>query len=139
MGGLVKMGKLSDRLYYDFKLNQLGYDFMGYYFDNRKELSYHHIKPTHSGGETTYDNGALLVRSTSHNYIHTIEEYDYKMFLMVTRLLFEEKYMGKVDTDILKEIDSILNCFESKYNGIYTKKGQPLVREEFTRRRKYDI
>lgn len=139
MKGLFKMGKLSNRLYYEFKLNQLGYDFMGYEFDSKKELSYHHIKPTHSGGETTYNNGVLLVRSTSHNYIHTIEEYDYKIFLMVTRLLIEEKNMGKVDIEILKEIDGILNCFEEKYERAYTKKGQPLVREEFTRRRKYDI
>lgn len=139
MKGLFKMGKLSDRLYYDFKLNQLGYDFMGYEFDSKKELSYHHIQPKHFGGQTTYDNGALLVRSTSHNYIHLIEEYDYKMFLMVSKLLIEEKNMGKVDIEILKEIDGILNCFEEKYERAYTKKGQPLVREEFTRRRKYDI
>ena len=48
------MGKLANRLYYDFKLEECGYDFMGYTFDEKRELSYHHIQPRQYGGKTTY-------------------------------------------------------------------------------------
>lgn len=132
------MSKLKDRIYYDFQLNKLGYDFMGYEFENKKELSYHHIQPKHYGGQTTYENGSLLCRHTSHNYIHLIEEFDYKMFLMISKLLMEEKKQGTIDVEILKEINDILCCFEKKYGYSYSKKGTLIIKEEFVRRRKFE-
>lgn len=132
------MSKLKDRIYYDFGINKLGFDFMGYEFESKTDLTYHHIQPKHSGGQTTYNNGALLVRQTSHNYIHTIEEIDYKTFLMISKLLIKEKERGIVDIDLLKEIDYILCYFEDKYKETYTKKGTLVIKEEFVRRRKFE-
>lgn len=129
------MSKLKDRLYYDFELNKLGFDFMGYEFNDKKDLSYHHIQPKHSDGETTYENGCLLCRHTSHNYIHLIEELDYKTFLMISKLLVEEKKFKAIDMDILKEMNDILCCFEKKYENVYTKRGVLVIKEDFIKRR----
>lgn len=131
------MSKLKDRLYYDFGLDKLGYDFMGYEFESKKDLSYHHIQPKNFEGQTTYENGSLLCRATSHNYIHLIEEFDYKSFLMISKLILDEKRLGYIDTEILKEMNDILCCFEKKYEFCYTKSGKLIVREEFIRRRKF--
>lgn len=128
------MGKLTNRIYYDYKLNQTGYDFMGYTFEDKKELSYHHIQPRHYGGKTTYENGALLVRGTSHNYIHTIETVDFKLFIELANELRLEHIDG-ITREHLLTIRQMLEFFEDKYRSQYTKHGIPIVKEEFVRRR----
>ncbi len=53
-----------------YALMQLKYDFMGYEFNNEKELSYHHlIIPRRNGGGMIIENGAILKRSPSHDYL----------------------------------------------------------------------
>ena len=37
------MSKLREKLYKEYRLEELGYDFLGYYFNSKKELSTHHI------------------------------------------------------------------------------------------------
>ena len=76
-----------------YGLDEKGYDFMGYFFNNTKELTYHHIQPKNLGGKTTFDNGALLIRS-SHNYIHTIEDIDFKLFIELSQELKREHIDG---------------------------------------------
>ena len=129
------MGRLNDKLFYDFDLHKLGYDFMGFYFDEKKELSYHHIKPRHYKGNTTYDNGALLNRHTSHNYIHTIEEMEFQVFIELSQVLMDEHKVGKITPEHLREINMLLSFFEQKYNGKYTKRGNLIIKEEYVRRR----
>ena len=129
------MGRLNDKLFYDFDLHKLGYDFMGFYFDEKKDLSYHHIKPRHFKGKTTYENGALLNRYTSHNYIHTIEEMEFQVFIELSEILMDEHKVGKITPDHIREINMLLNLFEQKYNGKYTKRGNLIVKEEYVRRR----
>lgn len=128
------MGKLTNRIYYDFNIDKKGYDFMGYEFFDRKELSYHHIQPRHYGGKTTYKNGSLLVRSTSHNYIHTIETFDFKLFIELSQELKLEHQDG-ITKEHLSNIRQILEFFEDKYECEYSKRGTPIIKEEFTRRR----
>lgn len=130
----MRMGKLANRLYNDFELDKKNYDFMGYLFNDKKELSYHHIQPRHYAGETTYENGSLLVRGTSHNYIHTIESIDFKIFLEISQELRKEHVEG-ITKERLIAIRQMLEFFEAKYEDQYTKKGLPIVKEEFTRRR----
>lgn len=129
------MGKLAERIIEDFNLEGLGYDFMGYLFDSKKELSYHHIQPRHYKGKTTYENGAMLNRYTSHNYIHTIEEMDFKLFIELSQILKDEHAAKKITPDHIKEIYQLLNYFESKYDGQYTKRGNLIIKEEYVRRR----
>lgn len=131
----MRMGKLSNRLYYDYKLDKNNYDFMGYLFDDKKELSYHHIQPRHYSGKTTYENGSLLVRNTSHNYIHTIESIDFKIFLELSQELKEIHNDKQITKERLIAIRQMLEFFESKYKGKCSKKGLPIIKEEFTRRR----
>jgi hypothetical protein len=129
------MRRLNDKLFYDFNLHKLGYDFMGYYFDDKKDISYHHIQPRHYKGKTTYENGALLNRTTSHNYIHTIEEYEFDLFIELSQVLKDEHKCKAITKEHLEEIRAILECFEHKYNQQYTKRGNLIIREEYTRRR----
>lgn len=129
------MGRLADKLFYDFDLHKLGYDFMGFYFDDKKELSYHHILPRHYKGKTTYENGAILNRQTSHNYIHTIEEIDFQLFIELSQILKDEHQVKKITPEHLKEINMLLTYFEQKYAGQYTKRGNLIIKEEYVRRR----
>jgi hypothetical protein len=129
------MSKLKNKLFEGFNLAELGVDFMGYEFDTRRELTYHHIQPKNCGGKTTYGNGALLIKP-SHNYIHIIEAYDYKLFIELSRELIAHHVNGEITPERLAVINQILEYFESKYGGQYTKRGGLIIKEEYTRRRK---
>lgn len=129
------MTKLKNKLYDNFGLENLGVDFMGYEFQSKRELTYHHIQPKNCGGKTTYANGALLIRS-SHNYIHTIEAFDYKVFLQLSRELLTEHQEGSITPERLARIYELLEYFENKYARTITARGTPLIKEEFVRRRK---
>ena len=129
------MGRLANSLFYDFELHKLGYDFMGFLFDDKKELSYHHIQPRHYKGKTTYENGALLNRHTSHDYIHTIEEFDFKLFIELSQILKDEHNVGKITPEHIQEINLLLTYFERKYENQYTKRGNLIIKEEYIRRR----
>lgn len=128
------MTKLKTKLYDNFRLQQIGVDFMGYEFEVKKDLTYHHIQPKNYGGETTYKNGALLIHP-SHNYIHTIETVDFKLFLELSQELKKEHAQGEITKDRLITIAQMLSYFESKYANSYTRNGSPLIKDEFTRRR----
>ena len=129
------MGSIANKLFNDFELYKLGYDFMGYTFDDKKQISYHHIQPRHYKGKTTYNNGALLVRETSHNYIHTIEEYEFQLFIELSQILNDEHKCKAITKEHLQNIREILEYFERQYENKYTKRGNLIIREEYIRRR----
>jgi len=125
-----------------YKLLELKYDFMGYEFNKEKELSFHHLIVPHrlckvqnieDDGYVNW-NGAILKQRTSHNYLHIIERYDRDMFDAITRQMVDENIKGYLDTNNIKYIDDILQCFEKEYSGARTKNGKPLIKEEYTRR-----
>lgn len=128
------MGSITNKLFNDFELYKLGYDFMGYTFDDKKQISYHHIQPRHYKGKTTYKNGALLVRETSHNYIHIIEEYEFQLFIELSQELIAEHKDG-ITKDHLLAIRQMLEYFEGRYKDMYTKRGVLIVKDEYIRRR----
>jgi hypothetical protein len=107
---------------------------MGYEFETKKDLTYHHIQPKNYGGQTTYNNGALLIRA-SHNYIHTIEAFDFKLFLELSQELKKEHAQGEITKDRLITIAQMLKYFESKYKETTTRNGAPIIKDEFVRRR----
>lgn len=127
------MTKLKNKLYEKFNLENLHYDFMGYEFDSIKDLTYHHIQPKNLAGKTTFENGALLIK-TSHGYIHTIESFEFKLFIELSQELKNEHIDG-ITKEHLLAIRQMLEYFESKYDGQYTRKGLPIIKEEFIRRR----
>lgn len=129
------MSKLRERIYKDFKMEQLGYDFMGYTFDSKKELSTHHILPRHLGGQTKKNNLCALNRFTSHNYIHLIEDTDYKVFLELSKYLLEEVKLGKIDKEQLLRIADVLEFFEYKYRNEEDRHGELLIRPEYKTKR----
>lgn len=128
------MSRLRERLYKEYNLEQLGYDFLGYTFGTKKDLSTHHILPKHSGGKTKKDNLCVLNRYTSHNYIHLIEDTDYKMFLQVSRFLFEQVKKGEIGQEELLRINDILEVFEHKYRDEEARNGELLIRPEYKER-----
>lgn len=129
------MTKMKAKLYDNFKLDNVGADFMGYEFDTKKELTYHHILPKNYGGKTTFENGALLIRE-SHNYIHTIEAFDFKLFIELSQELKREHEDGEITRERLLAIRQMLEFFEEKNKNTYTRAGLLLIKDEFIRRRK---
>lgn len=126
-----------------YKLLELKYDFMGYEFDKEKELSFHHLIVPHrlcqiknipEDGFVEW-NGAILKQSTAHNYLHAIEQYDRDMFDAITNEMVDENNKGYLDLKNILYIDDVLKCFEREYSGTRTKHGDPLIKEEYTRRR----
>lgn len=129
------MSRLRERLYKEYHLEELGYDFLGYTFDSKKELSTHHIIPRHSGGETKKKNLCVLNRFTSHNYIHLIEDYDYKVFLQISRELMEQVKQGKIDIQEIKNIFELLQFFEFKFRDETDRNGDLIIKPEYKTKR----
>lgn len=129
------MSKLRERLYKDYDLEKKGYDFMGYEFNTKKELSTHHILPRHSGGKTKKNNLCILNRYTSHNYIHLIEDTDYKVFLELSKYLLEEITKGEINQEQLLRINDALEFFEYKYRDEEDRHGELLIKPEYKSKR----
>ena len=82
----------------------------------------------------TRDNGAILKQSSSHDYLHVIENYDREKFLEITKLLIDENIMGMLDIDIIKKIRDILVSFELEYKDKTNTNGNKIIKKEFTNR-----
>lgn len=135
------MREITKEMIIAYELKKLGYDFMGYEFNSLQQLSFHHLVVAHRyckqlgyGDGYFWWNGAILRQNTSHEYFHIIEAKDYDRFLAITCELIDENIKGYLDQENLLAIDDILNGFEREYSGTRTKKGKPLIKEEFTRR-----
>lgn len=129
------MSRLRERLYKEYELEKNNYDFMGYTFKDKRELSTHHIKPRFLGGETKHNNLCILNRNTSHNYIHLIQDYDYKVFLQISKCLIQQVQLGKIDINELNKIDELLSFFEEKFKDEETKNGNLLIKPEYKTKR----
>lgn len=135
------MREVTKIMIHDYALNKLKYDFMGYEFSKPSQLSFHHLIVPHRlckakglGEGYLIWNGAILRQNTSHEYLHTIENYDYDMFSAITSEMIDENIKGHLDMENIRYIDDILNQFELEYSGKHTKKGHPIIKEEYTRR-----
>lgn len=118
-----------------YKINELGFDFCGYSLQKGDIYTYHHnIIARRNGCPETINNGAILCGKSSHPYLHIIESKDIDRFNAITSELIDENVKGYLDQENLLAIDDILDSFEREYSGTYTKKGKPLIKEEYTRR-----
>ena len=125
-----------------YALKRLKYDFMGYEFNRINELSFHHLIVPHKdckelglihNGVLTW-NGSILVQDTSHQYLHSINNYDREVFNRITNEMIEENIKGHLDLRNIKRIDDLLTYFESNYCSLRDKKGHPVIKEEYTKR-----
>lgn len=121
-----------------YNIKELGYDFMGYTFQNINELSFHHLIIPHRdckrkgfGDGYVWWNGAILKQETSHEYLHTIELYDRELFLRITKYMIQENENMKIDIENLKRIRELLLYFEVKHSNDTNKKGKKLIKEQY--------
>ena len=105
----------------NFKIMKLGYDFMGYKVDRKNSLSFHHLIiprrhcKDYNLGDGYYEwNGAILVRNTSHDYLHLIEAKDYDIFLKITSEMIDQNIKGRLDIENLRRINELLKQFEKR-------------------------
>ena len=135
------MREVTKLMIQKYALMKLKYDFMGYEFSRPNQLSFHHLIVPHRlskekgiGEGYLMWNGAILRQDTAHDYLHTIEKYDYDMFSAITSEMIDENIKGHLDmVNLICTID-ILTQFEKEYCGCRTKKGHPIIKEEYTRR-----
>lgn len=131
------MKQVTKLMINEFKIRQIGHDFMGYVLQKGDIYTFHHlIIPKREGGPHSAWNGAILCGKSSHPYLHIIEAKDYDMFRYITREIIEEKQKGHLDPTNITHICEILEQFEREHCSDRTKKGYPLIKEEYIRRRK---
>lgn len=119
-----------------YQLKRLGFDFMGYTFDNKGQLSYHHlIVPKRFGGKSTISNGSILRQNTSHDYLHKIEITDREIFDSITDRMIEMNINGKLDLENLKIIRDLLLYFEREHDHDKLSSGKLLIKREYVRER----
>lgn len=130
------MREITKQMIADYKIKELGFDFMGYPADNM--LSFHHLIVPHRECKTTglgdgyyHWNGAILVQKTSHEYLHLIEAKDYDMFSAITSEMIDENQKGYLDMNNLRYILDVLHCFEREHCFDKGKKGNYLIKEEY--------
>ena len=133
------MRAITNLMINDFKLKKLGYDFMGFSFKRKEQLSFHHLivarkdcKELHIPSEGyLYWNGAILRQNTSHDYLHIIEKIDPDIFYELTSEMIDENIKGRLDIDNLKRIHDLLLYFEREHDHDASKKGKLLIKREF--------
>jgi hypothetical protein len=129
------MKYITELMIRKYNIIKTGYDFMGYRFNEKKSLSYHHlIVPKKRGGKETPANGAILVRDSAHDYLHIIEHVNRKYYLWINEQMKEENDKGFLDMENIKNIDEILCEFEKKYYDETLKNGTYIVQDVYIRR-----
>ena len=136
------MREITKEMINVFKIDKLGYDFMGYTFKRKGDLSFHHLIIPHReskaygiGEGYRFWNGAILVQNTSHDYLHKIEQIDPDMFYAITSEMIDENALRRLEIANLKRIRDVLLSFEREHCGDRTHKGAPIIKESFVRDR----
>lgn len=132
------MKPVVEQLINDFKIYELGYDFMGYSLQKGDIYTYHHtIIPAKKHGAMSRENGTILCGKTSHIYLHIIEGYEYELFKLITFEMLDMKMKGYLAIKNLREINSVLQEFEKKYGNALNNKGKPLIRSKYRERNRF--
>ena len=109
-------------------------DFMGYKVD-RDTANFHHlIIPRRNHGTKTISNGAILNKDTSHPYLHIVELKDYDIFFRITKEMIKENKLGRLDQDIFRNINDLLNVFEREHCADTNVNGELIIKDEYTKR-----
>lgn len=134
------MRQVTLQLIHDFRILELGYDFMGYPSQNPPLtpqpdlLTYHHLLTPHRIDPSyTYENGVILY-STPHAYLHIIEAHSPAHFQALTREMYNMKRIHEISPALLENINDILTDFESRYASTRTSKNKTLIRKPYLNR-----
>ena len=112
------MRGITKQMIDDYKLKKLGYDFMGYHFNNINELSFHHLiiprRLCQDMPDRGYnrENGAILKRKDWENMvkevfeIKNIEKIDFYEDTTIIEKLIKEKLLSDNYKLLSKEIPS---------------------------------
>ena len=118
------------------------FDFMGYDIKRKESLSFHHLivakrycKQQGLGEGYLMWNGAILVQDTSHEYLHIIEHIDFDVFCALTSEMIDINIKGYLDKENLRYIKDILLSFEREHDHDRNKKGNLLIKREYTHNR----
>lgn len=131
------MKQITKLMINEFKIKELGLDFMGYELQKGDIYTYHHlIIPNREGGPFSRNNGAILCGKSSHPYLHLIESKDYDMFCFITSEMIDENVRGCLDIQNIRNIHAVLDRFEREHCSDRGKKGRYLIKEQYIRRRK---
>lgn len=114
------MKEITEQMINLYQLDKLRYDFMGYTFDDYSELSFHHLIVSRrnwsslglEGKGYTLWNGAILVKKTSHDYLHLIETHDPEIFYALTSEMMDMNLKLSLDIENLKRIRELLLFYE---------------------------
>ena len=138
------MREITEKMIKNFKIMELGFDFMAYNVDKKSSLSFHHLIIPHResqkykiGEGYLYWNGAILRQNTSHDYLHLIETIDYDMFMAITSEMIDENIKGYLDITNLRYINDVLCQFEREHCSDMSKKGKLLIKDDYLKRRKF--
>ena len=136
------MREITKEMIKTFEIDKLGYDFMGYTFRRKEDLSFHHLIIPHReckraglGEGFLFWNGVVLNQNTSHDYLHVIERVDPDMFYAITSEMIDENIMREIKIENLKRIRDILLQFEKEHCSDTTKKGHYIIRKAYIDRR----
>lgn len=125
------MKEVTKQLIKNFKIYERGLDFMGYSKRKGDIPTFHHyLIANRHGGPYSYENGVILF-TTPHQYLHVIENYDYRKFSLITSEMHDMKVKGYLANENLMNIGEILSEFEYKNRNKYTRKGKKLIRDEY--------
>lgn len=132
------MKQVSKLLIDEFKINELGYDFMGFYLQKGSILSFHHLvlskeycKKAKLGKGYWYWNGVILCQDTSHEYLHLIQRYNDELFRYITSEMLDMKIKGFIDVNNLISINQMLDYFEYQHIEEKDDKGKYLIKEKY--------
>lgn len=133
------MYDVSREIIKEFYLRKRRCDFMGYKIHSINDLTFHHLLISRAEcklqripqeGYVNW-NGVLLVRDTSHDYLHIIEDRDEEIFYKITSELLDERIQGRITKEHLKNIRELLLWFESEHRNDKNSKGKILIKEKF--------
>lgn len=134
------MKQVTKLMINEFKLKELGIDFMGYKVQREESLTFHHLIVPHRdchkhglGEGYVRWNGAIL-GSIPHQYLHVIENKDYDTFCYITSEMIDMNIKGYLDIENLRNIHSLLEQFEAEHSGETTRKGKVLIKPEYKNR-----
>lgn len=132
------MKELTKHMIKEFRLKELGHDFMGYSLQKGDIYTFHHLViPSREGGKYERENGSILCGKSAHSYLHVIEFKDYDIFLAIRSAMICMNLNGYIDKENIRYIDDCLSYFEREFSGARTCKGKPLIKDIYTNRTKY--
>lgn len=129
------MRELTAKMIKEFRIADLGYDFMGYTYKKLESLSFHHlIVPRRNCEKNGFDtgyydwNGAILVRNTAHVYLHIIEKTDPEVFFALTSEMIDENINRAIRLENLRRIRDLLKYFEHEHIDDVNRKGSYIIK-----------